>query len=73
MSMSIDQITDVMSNKAMDLSRSLQNVISRHDISDPNVMSQVQNFTNQLYSTIGLQSAILDVYKKINQVIIQRI
>ena len=48
MSMSIDQITDVMSNKAMDLSRSLQNVISRPDISDPNVMSQVQYFTHQL-------------------------
>ncbi|UAW64280.1 EscF/YscF/HrpA family type III secretion system needle major subunit [Mycoavidus sp. HKI] len=73
MSMSIDQITDVMSNKAMDLSRSLQNVVSRSDISDPSVMSQVQYFTHQLYSTIGLQSAILDVYKKINQVIIQRI
>jgi len=70
---SIDQITETISTKATDLSRQLQNAVAQRDLSDPAVMHQVQYFTHQLYSTAALQSAILDVYKKINQVIIQRI
>lgn len=73
MSIATDQISQIMGHKAKDLMAQLQHTVTRSDVSDSNVMSQVQQFTHQLYSTIGLQSAILDVYKKINQIIIQRI
>ncbi|MCX8565930.1 MAG: type III secretion apparatus needle protein [Glomeribacter sp. 1016415] len=73
MSIATDQISQIMGHKAKDLMTQLQNTVTRPDVSDPSIMAQVQYFTHQLYSTIGLQSAILDVYKKINQVIIQRI
>ncbi|BBO59072.1 hypothetical protein [Mycoavidus sp. B2-EB] len=72
MNTTIDQISQIMGHKATDLTNQLQQTVAL-DVSDPRVMSKVQYFTHQLYSTIGLQSAILDVYKKINQVIIQRI
>ncbi|BBE08343.1 Putative Type III secretion system needle protein [Mycoavidus cysteinexigens] len=73
MSIATDQISQIMGHKAKDLMTQLQNTVTRPDVADPSIMAQVQYFTHQLYSTIGLQSAILDVYKKINQVIIQRI